>query len=594
MNVRTEPVAPGVVRVPIVFVNAYLVGAPQGGWVLVDTGLPDSERYLRKAAEERYGQSAKPEAIVLTHGHFDHAGTALELARTWDVPIYAHLLELSYLTGASDYPPQDPTVGGALAMMSRAFPHRGYDFGVRVQPLPTNGSVPGLPGWRAVHTPGHTPGHVSLWREADRTLIAGDALATMNLDSWTSQLTHARELSRPPTPFTPDWVAARRSVSSLAELEPFTLAAGHGRSLSGPELATRLRHFAANFSPPQRGRYAHSPARTDARGGVALPPPVPDPLPRRVAWGVLTAVLGIAAAALIRAVLRSPDSARHTEVTALAERTAVIDGIRMRWLEHGQGRPVVFVHGIPTSPELWREVMPRLGARTLAWEMIGYGKSISEGEGRDISVAKQADYLAAWLNHLAIERAVLVGHDLGGGVVQNLAVRHPERCAGLMLTNAIGYDSWPIPEVEAIRALGGLIRRLPNPAVKLIHWLLFRLGHDDVAEAREAFAVHWQHYARQDAGEAFIRQVRSLDVKDTLNVQDALSQLRVPARVVWGAADQFQKVRYGERFARDLGTTLQRIEGGKHFTPEDHPEVLAEALSSLLLEVQETARSGRE
>lgn len=142
----------------------------------------------------------------------------------------------------------------------------------------------------------------------------------------------------------------------------------------------------------------------------------------------------------------------------------------MRWLEHGQGQPVIFVHGIPTSPELWREVTPRLsGARTLAWEMVGYGKSIPEGEGRNISVAKQADYLAAWLGHLGIERAVLVGHDLGGGVVQILAARYPERCAGLMLTNAVGYDSWPIPEVEAIRALSGFVRRLPNPVVKLMH-----------------------------------------------------------------------------------------------------------------------------
>ncbi len=592
MNVRTETVALGVVRVPIVFVNAYLIDAPQGSWVLVDTGLPNSSRYLREAAEERYKEK-RPEAIILTHGHFDHAGTALELAETWSVPIYAHPLELPYLTGASDYPPQDPTVGGAIAMMSRAFPHRGYDFGARVQPLPADGSVPGLPGWRTLHTPGHTPGHVSLWRESDRTLIAGDALATMDLDSWTSQLTHRRELSRPPTPFTPDWGAAERSLSRLAELGPLALAAGHGRSLSGSDLAAQLRRFTDDFSPPQRGRYAQSPARTDERGVVALPPPVHDPLPKRIAWGALATALGVAAAAAIRAARRSPDSARYTEGTALAERTALVGDIRMRWLEHGQGQPVVFVHGIPTSPELWREVMPRLGARTLAWEMVGYGKSIPEGSGRDISVAKQADYLTAWLDHLNIERAVLVGHDLGGGVVQNLAVRHSERCVGLLLTNAIGYDSWPIPEVEAIRALGGLIRRLPNSVVKLIHRLLFSLGHDEATEAREALAVHWQHYVHQGAGEAFIRQVRSLNVQDTLDVQSTLPHLNVPARIVWGAADQFQKVRYGERFARDLGTTLQRIEGGKHFTPEDYPEVLAEALSSLLLEIQEISTARR-
>ena len=291
VKTKTAAVAPGVTRVPIVFVNAYLVDTTQGGWVLVDTGLPGSAQYLRQAAEQCYGQGSKPEAIVLTHGHFDHAGSTLELAEAWDVSIYAHPLELPYLTGHSDYPPQDPTVGGAIAMMSRAFPYHGYNFGARVRSLPKDGSVPVLPGWRALHTPGHTSGHVSLWREADRTLLAGDALATMDLDSWAAQLTHKRTLSRPPTPFTLDWGAASRSVSRLAKLEPFTVAAGHGRSLSGPKLATWLRRFAETFSPPRRGRYARLPARADERGVVALPLPVPDPLPGRVAGVVLTAAL---------------------------------------------------------------------------------------------------------------------------------------------------------------------------------------------------------------------------------------------------------------------------------------------------------------
>lgn len=70
-------------------------------------------------------------------------------------------------------------------------------------------------------------------------------------------------------------------------------------------------------------------------------------------------------------------------------------------------------------------------------------------------------------------------------------------------------------------------------------------------------------------------------------MRDQLPRLNVPARVVWGVEDQFQKVRYGEYFARDLGTTLQRIPGGKHFTPEDHPEVIATALNGLVRKVRD-------
>lgn len=292
-----EEVTPDVARLGIVFVNVYFVGAPGTPWVLVDTGLPHSAAYIRQAATARYGEGARPEAILLTHGHFDHAGSALELAEAWDLPIYVHPLEIPYLTGQSDYPPGDPTMGGAIAQMSRLFPTSGYDFGDRVQPLPGDGAVPELPAWRWIHTPGHTAGHVSLYREEDRLLLAGDAFATMDLDSWTSQATHEREVSRPPVPFTTDWTSARESIKKLAALEPSAVAAGHGLSMTGPDVAAKLSRFAERFTPPP-GRYAGRPAQADERGVVAVPPPVPDPLPAWfagaavVAGAVLVALLG--------------------------------------------------------------------------------------------------------------------------------------------------------------------------------------------------------------------------------------------------------------------------------------------------------------
>lgn len=131
-----------------------------------------------------------------------------------------------------------------------------------------------------------------------------------------------------------------------------------------------------------------------------------------------------------------------------------VNGIDMRWLEAGTGQPVVFLHGLPTSPGLWRHVIPLVkGARCLAWEMVGYGASIAEGRSRDISVARQADYLSEWMQAIGVEQALLVGHDLGGGVAQIAAVRHPRRVRGLLLINAIAYDSWPILPVKIVRSL---------------------------------------------------------------------------------------------------------------------------------------------
>jgi pimeloyl-ACP methyl ester carboxylesterase len=266
-----------------------------------------------------------------------------------------------------------------------------------------------------------------------------------------------------------------------------------------------------------------------------------------------------------------------------------VDGITMRWLEQGEGMPLVLLHGIPTSPRLWRHVLPRIrNARCLAWEMVGYGESIADGQGHDISVQRQADYLAAWLKKLGIERAILAGHDLGGGVAQIAAVRYPSLCAGLFLTNAIGYDSWPIPSVKAMRAAAPLVSHLPNTAGKQILRTLMYRGHDDSALVKESLDLHWEPYARHQGAASLIQQIEALDVNDTLSVASALPSLNVPARVVWGVKDHFQKIEYGERFARDLNAPLYRIEGGLHFTPEDHPEVIADQLNQLVEEICST------
>ena len=79
-----------------------------------------------------------------------------------------------------------------------------------------------------------------------------------------------------------------------------------------------------------------------------------------------------------------------------------------------------------------------------------------------------------------------------------------------------------------------------------------------------------------------VRQMRALHVDDTIRIECQLPTLEVPARVVWGTGDQFQNVAYGERLARDLRTDLRRIEGAKHWTPEDHPHTIAEAITELV------------
>ena len=190
-------VAPGVWGMKEIFVNVYMILNPfDGNWVLVDTGLRSSSKNIKKMARHLFGENAKPAAIILTHGHFDHSGSVEKLAEEWNVPVYAHYLEVPYLTGKSSYPPPDPTVGGGLmSLMSWTYPRGPVNIWNHLNVLPEDGNVPGLPEWKYIHTPGHAPGHISLYRENDRVLIAGDALMTTRVESVLSVLLQSKSVS---------------------------------------------------------------------------------------------------------------------------------------------------------------------------------------------------------------------------------------------------------------------------------------------------------------------------------------------------------------------------------------------------------------
>jgi glyoxylase-like metal-dependent hydrolase (beta-lactamase superfamily II) len=284
-------IAPDVGWLPVSFVNVYFLGRGGGPWVLVDAGLPGWANQIIGAAEARFGAGVPPEAIVLTHGHFDHAGSALALAEYWDVPVYAHRLEMPYLTGRSSYPPPDPTIGGAIAFLSRFMPSGARNLTTRIHELQPN-EVPGAAGWEWLATPGHSPGHISLFRPSDRVLLAGDAFATMNMDSWSGLVTGRKKLARAGAPFNTDWEATRLSVRELANLKPNVAGCGHGIPRCDADLPQRLERFAKQFRAPRHGRYVRRPARTDEHGIISVPPAPFDPIPYVTAAGLIA--MGIA------------------------------------------------------------------------------------------------------------------------------------------------------------------------------------------------------------------------------------------------------------------------------------------------------------
>ncbi|MEW1806377.1 MBL fold metallo-hydrolase [Arthrobacter sp. SLBN-53] len=237
-------------------VNLYLIRSGPS-WALVDCGWARSAEPVHRAVERVLGPGNVPNAIFLTHIHPDHSGAAGALARLWDVPVYVHKAELPMAAGK--YVPEfsmpldrwivAPFLWSLPARARRRLEAAG-DISDVVHGLPGDRELPGLPGWAAVPTPGHTPGHVAYWRSSDAVLITGDAVVTVNLNSVGGLLLGVPDLSGPPWYTTGNMELAKDSVTRLAGLGPRLLAPGHGQPLAFG-IVPRLRALAAK-EPKQR------------------------------------------------------------------------------------------------------------------------------------------------------------------------------------------------------------------------------------------------------------------------------------------------------------------------------------------------------
>lgn len=265
-------------------------------------------------------------------------------------------------------------------------------------------------------------------------------------------------------------------------------------------------------------------------------------------------------------------------------------------LAAGQGQPIVLLHGIPTSAELWRPLCDPLtagGFQVMAPDLPGYGSTTLPTSG-EYSLAAAADLLARWMDQQDLAPAWVVGHDAGGAVAQILAVAHRDRVARLTLVNSIADGSWPAPRARfaALAARLGLyraaarLRIVPNPYLR---WQIHRGFADPATAARvDGDAIFWDTKVSDAAGRrAFEQHLIALDAADTARIVPDLRRLRVPCQLVWGMRDPFQRWEGpGQRLAELLPSpAVTKLDGCGHFVPLECPGRLAAAMTDWCAEV---------
>src|SRR3954447_6234023 len=204
-----DEVVDGVLRIGLGFVNAYLV-VTDDGLVLVDTGLPRTHAKLEQGIADAQRSIGDIRTVLLTHWHTDHTGGLAHVRSASGARVVTSAIDASVVTGARPAP--------LTTMMKLAQPLVG---GWEHAPVDETLTVDGpfsVPGFAAVHTPGHTAGHVSyLLDRAGGFLFVGDAAASAR-----GRVRHS------PRMVAQDRDAAERSVAKLADLDFDVAVFGHG------------------------------------------------------------------------------------------------------------------------------------------------------------------------------------------------------------------------------------------------------------------------------------------------------------------------------------------------------------------------------
>ncbi len=263
---------------------------------------------------------------------------------------------------------------------------------------------------------------------------------------------------------------------------------------------------------------------------------------------------------------------------------SLIAGRRIAWGVHGEGAPVVLMHGTPSASYIWRDVLGPLvaaGRRVHLFDLLGYGASERPAEAdADSSVAGQTALLHRLLDHWGLAAAHIVGHDIAGAVAQKIAVETPARVSSLTLIDSVSFDSWPSEFTKKTLADGiEALSRAPaaEHRARMSDWLKTAVADVETFE-REALPFYLDLISGP-VGQAsyFQHQMATYESSVTEALGPLLHRLaRTPTLILWGAEERWQLLHHARRLHDAIpGSALHILEGAGHFAMEDKPAEIA-------------------
>lgn len=240
--------------------------------------------------------------------------------------------------------------------------------------------------------------------------------------------------------------------------------------------------------------------------------------------------------------------------------------------------PVLLIHGIPDSSRSWITIMEQLSKThpVYAVDLAGYGYS-GWPDNHDFSLSAQAGYLREFMEQLGLEQAILVGHDIGGGIAQILAVQQPHGITRLVLVNSATGDDWPALEVRMLRTpfIGiATFTVLENP----IWSYMLRKGFADKEKITpEVRQKYQQWFQGTDGRKRLVRNARALDNTDLTRIDSDVVKLPVSTLILWGRYDRFLPVTSAQRICGQMpNCRFQYIERAGHFVLDEQPDEIAD------------------